>query len=412
MKNKVKKAKARAPLGLFHLFIRNIRHRAFRNAITVTCIAVLSGALIFTTLVVNGVDRSLEVGFARLGADLLVVPEGTEVSIQEAILTGVPTKFYMDRSIESRVAAVSGVDKTASQLFIVSLSGASCCATGNYQLIAIDSEADFTISPWVETHLEEPLGKDELIVGADTIFGPGAYLQFYGHDFTIKAKLEMTGLGLDSMGFMTLESAYEMIEESETKAVIPLNITRNQISAVLCKIAPEKGTFQIAIEIERTIPEVDVIRVTKLVGLVKDQVSPLATGVLLFGGIMWVMSTLLLSTIFLMVVNERRREIGLLRAIGATRWFVFKIVMSEAILLTVIGGILGIIGGGTILYSYNALIKESLNIPYLWPSIIDVGILVGNCLALSIAVGVVASFYPAIVSSKMEPYEAIRSGER
>jgi putative ABC transport system permease protein len=112
-----------------------------------------------------------------------------------------------------------------------------------------------------------------------------------------------------------------------------------------------------------------------------------------------------------MAVNERRREIGLLRAIGATGRFVFKMVVVEALMLTFVGGLLGVIGGGVAMYSFSLLISKSLEVPYLWPTLVQVGRMIGFSLGIAVFTGLVASLIPAFVSSRMEPLHAIRMGE-
>jgi len=54
-----------------------------------------------------------------------------------------------------------------------------------------------------------------------------------------------------------------------------------------------------------------------------------------------VLSLVLISLIFSMAANERRRELGVLRALGATRGFVFQSILAEAVMLAVDGGALG-----------------------------------------------------------------------
>ncbi len=387
------------------------------------CVAIVIGTLFSTSLLIQSVDHSLDVGLSRLGADLLVVPEGTVVTTQESLLMGVPVNFYMSKDMEDKIADVFGVEKVSSQLFIVSLEGAPCCVTGEYQLIAFDSKTDFTITPWLESQLNGPLvlDKDEIIVGADTTFPVGMSLYFYGHFFTIKHKLAKSGLGMDRAGFMTMEDAYAMIEESRTSAEEPIKIPPNSISAVLVKIREPRavegrvglGTSadDIALNIEKSVKGVDVIRTGEMTSTVKDDIKGLTATMYLLSTLMLIMALLLIGGVYSMAVNERRREIGIMRAIGAKRLFIFKQVISEAVLLAVFGGAAGMIGGAFLIYYFNLLIRNFLGIPFLWPSIAGLILLATTYIGLSAAIGVVASFYPAFRSTKLEPYDAIRGGE-
>ena len=68
-----------------------------------------------------------------------------------------------------------------------------------------------------------------------------------------------------------------------------------------------------------------------------------------------------------MAANERRRELGVLRAMGATRRFVFQSLLTEAGLLALAGGMTGILLTVAVVYLFRKLIMVSLGIPFLLP---------------------------------------------
>ncbi len=120
---------------------------------------------------------------------------------------------------------------------------------------------------------------------------------------------------------------------------------------------------------------------------------------------------LLIGVVFSMIVNERRREIGIFRAMGARRGHVFRLIILEATVLSFIGGILGVAVGGGVLAMFRDAIYASLDIPHLWPSTGRLALLVGVCLVLSVLTGMIAALLPALRAAFLEPYEAIRGGE-
>ena len=60
--------------------------------------------------------------------------------------------------------------------------------------------------------------------------------------------------------------------------------------------------------------------------------------ILIIMGITWALSVLLIGLVFSMAANERRKELGVLRALGATRLHIFKSLLAESSLLALIGG--------------------------------------------------------------------------
>jgi len=112
-----------------------------------------------------------------------------------------------------------------------------------------------------------------------------------------------------------------------------------------------------------------------------------------------------------MIVNERRREIGLLRAMGANRLHIAQIILTEASLLSVSGGAVGIALGFALLISFKNLMLHYLKLPYLFPTTAELVLLTVGALAFSLVTGLLAALLPSISVIRSEPYEAIRSAE-
>lgn len=383
---------------------------------------MLIGTLFSMTLIINGVDNSIETTRDRLGADLLVVPRGAEYEVNEvlmkgtvnperAIITGVPLSIYMDESIEEKIRSIPGVARTSSQVYIATIPGSMCPChyMPGLVIVGFDPETDFTIKPWLRDKIIGTLGKDEIIVGS-SVARAGELVEIYEHEFLVKASLERTGSGIDESVFIRKEDLYLIATESEHESEHSLTIKPNQISSILIEVASDASTSDISWDIMNNISGVYSISSGSLGQDIKGRISNILSGVSIALYVSWGLSVLLVGSIFLMSVNERRREIGLLRALGANNIFIFRIIVSEAILITVIGGIVGVLGGATVLYIFIDSIIDILDVPYLWPSFIDAMALALRSLGLAALTGILASFYPAYLSSKMEPYDAIRAG--
>ena len=398
-------------ISLFGIAEKNLRRKYFRSIAIALSVAVVAGTLFSVTTVMESVELSLKRGTARLGADLMVVPTEYEQKARAALLAGEPTTFFMDRDFLRRVRNVKGVKVAAPQLFLESANYA-CCDVAEARLIGFDPDVDFTIAPWVKQKLDRPLGPTEILIGREVSYDVGGAMTFYGQEFTIAGYLEMTGMKfLDNSVFLPLDTAMRMARESSSKAQTTLAVTEEQISTILVQIDPKFSPEQVAIYIEHDIDGVKAVVSEQVISSVRKQLFVLLRSILVVSVILWVMALLMIGVIFSMIVNERQREVGLLRAMGARRGAVFRLIMYEASTLSILGGMIGIAAGGGSLYALRNVIRTSLNVPYLWPEAGQFAGIILLCLFLAFLTGIVAALYPAFRSSRMEPYAAIRKGE-
>jgi len=106
-----------------------------------------------------------------------------------------------------------------------------------------------------------------------------------------------------------------------------------------------------------------------------------------------------LMNIMLVSVTERTREIGIRKAIGATKELIKRQFIIEALVICQLGGMLGIILGILVGNLISLLTGGSFIVPWLW-------IFLG--LVLCFIVGLASGIYPAIKASKLDPIEALR----
>jgi putative ABC transport system permease protein len=107
------------------------------------------------------------------------------------------------------------------------------------------------------------------------------------------------------------------------------------------------------------------------------------------------------ANIMVISVLERRRETGLRRALGATRGQIRMQFFAEAVLLALVGGVIGVIAGTIVTGVYAA--SRS------WPAVIP-PIAISGGLGAAILVGAIAGLLPALRAARLTPTSALRSG--
>jgi putative ABC transport system permease protein len=396
-------------MNLFQLALNNIRGNAFRSWVVALCALLVSGFALGTTLILQGAENSLQLASSRLGADIVVVPEGSEAKVEGALLMGTTTQVWMDKDNLQKIGSVPGVAAASPQLYLTSLHGASCCTVSDMFLVAFEPATDFTIEPWLVQKLGGTLHLGEAIGGKDVFVPYGDQnIRLYGYILTLRGNLEPTGTGLDNSMFVTFNTAQDMARISLTMAKSPLVIPPNKISAVMVKVAPGYDPHQVAVDIFRTVPGVTPIEGLNLFQSYRSQINGLLKVNLAVMGFTWLLSVALIGLVFMMAADERRRELGVLRALGATRRFVLFSLLAEAGFLALVGSAAGIALTVLVVLLFRTLIMHTLNIPFLFPSGLMLAAQIAGGLLLALLTITLAAFIPAYRISRQEPASAMR----
>ena len=346
---------------LLFLIKKNIMYHPVSNGALIFCYAIIAASLFSGNYIMNGASESVQAGISRLGADLVVVPSDYTDQGEAVLLRGEPTTFFFDRNVLPDIENISGVLKVAPQLYIATLNSACCYLP--VQLITFDSERDFTIIPWLRESDHPLLKKDEIIEGNLIVPDIGTSLKFYGHEFIITGKLEPTGTGLDTSIFIRAEDARVMAAESKEKAFAQIIFPASGVSAVLVKVNNVSEIDRISSQITTLVPKTKVLTPKTLITTVSGQLNTLTQILAMITLIATLVSLPLIALISVMVANERIRDVGILRALGASRRVIFRLIFGESIIIAIFGAIVGIIVSWTILVLFQELFVKITGAP-------------------------------------------------
>lgn len=354
----------------------------------------------------QSINNGIETLTGRFGADLMIAPKGYDVALQNSILSSAPSTFYLDGSMEQKINAVAGIEKVSPQFFIASLN-ASCCTT-KVQIIGFDQESDFIIKPWIRNTYDLPLQPNDVIVGSLVYAEDDADIYLYGQPFHVAGVMDTTGMGFDSTVFMSMETAKEMIVLSETEALHPAGSSSDEVSAYFIKLEAGADSAKVIADITEISEDIVVIQPNDMIRTIGDRLADITAIVYMISGLLWLMSVFSLVIVFSIMINERRKEYALLRALGMNRNKMIAIIVSESVIISAVGALGGIIIASLIVFPFRLYIATTLNIPYLNPSVGLVAVLLIVTFFLAIFTGLIASLGAAVRVSRMDTNAMIR----
>ncbi len=390
------------------LVLANLEQSAFKTWVISLCAALVAMFALAATIVLGGARQSLDLAMQRLGADIIVVPTGVEQRVENALLMGAPVRAWMPQQALDVVRKVPGVAVATPQVYLATLRGATCCTLPEMFLVAYDPETDFTVRPWLEKHGGSlTVGK---AVGGAFVYVPAGEpnIKLYGYPVDLKGNLEQTGAGLDQTMFLTMETAKQIAVTSKTKAEQPLVIEPDSVSAVLIRLEPGANPQQVTSAIRKQLRGATPIESASLFGTQRKQMSDLLKSIAALLLIVWLLAIGLTGVVFTLAVNDRRREMGVLRALGAPRHFVVRSLLGEVAVLAFGGSLLGSAFAALVLYLFRNAIIKAMGAPFLYPAPLSLLGLIGAVLAVTLVSVLLAAAWPSLRVSLQEPALTMR----
>jgi putative ABC transport system permease protein len=392
------------------LTIRGLTARKLRATLTALAIffgvAMIAGTLMLTDTINSSFDDIFQSANAR--TDVTVKPRETV----EDSRGGEPPA--LDAAVLPRVLAVDGVAEAAGSIFDASIAilgddGKRIGPHGPPHLAAGTVPPRF--NPWTYVLGRAPRNPDEVAID----------------NFTTKEEKYRIGERVRIAGTSGVK-AYTIVGVGRFGSDIPLGgasialFTPAEAQRLTGKVgrfdeilvAADPGVSPAALKarIAAKMPPSVTVRTGEETAAadsqnVKEGFSFLSTALLIFGGIALFVGSFLIFNTFSITVSQRTREFGMLRTLGASGRQVLATVMLEALLIGLVGSLVGIAGGIGFVAMITALFKAlGFDLPTSGLVISAGTIVVG--LAVGLISTAIASILPALRATRVTPLEALR----
>jgi putative ABC transport system permease protein len=416
------------------LLIRMAAHNVGRRPLRalLLALAVMVGVGVgFASFVAGWALRAgMTTAFSRMGADLVVVPRPALVNITASLLTVQPTDETVAADLAKSLAAIDGVAWVAPQRIVPVLVDGQPST-----VIAFDPAQDFTVLSWLEDHHPGTVSTNNLIVGGRLPGQPGQMVSLCGKPLGIYGRLGTTGVGpFDDSYFLTFDALAELVTfcrgsgakveaqptspggaagvEHAGANTCPTDLQPDRVSAFLLQLSPGAKTSEVKFALAQ-LRDVKIVEANNVLTSSRQALSSLLVGIGVFTAFQLTALLILVSLLFSAIVQERYREIGLLRAMGARPNQVMTIILGEAGIITGLAGLAGLVFGTALLLIFARSLGfyfGLLGVPFSWPSVAVLELAAIVAVAVSALLGLIGAVVPAWRVRHMAPHALIHSG--
>ncbi|MEM4240330.1 MAG: ABC transporter permease [Candidatus Woesearchaeota archaeon] len=391
----------------------SMRKRFLRTSLTMLGIFIGIAAVVSLISLGQGMQDAINAQFAGIGSDKIIVQAATAgMGPPGANVAGSIGRHDLD--LVKRTAGV----KTAFGRLLRSVSAEYQGETENLFVASMpDEEPDRQLSIDTNTlkveqgRMLKMADRGKIIVGNNVWAGKrfekditiGSKILLNGRQFEVIGLMPKIALNIDMAVFMNEEDAREILDEKESFSMIAAQVMQNEdINKVAERIERamrrdrhlKEGYEDFTVQTSQELID----SVNTILGVVQAVFVGIALISLLVGGI-GIMNTMYTA------VLERKRDIGIMKAVGARNSDVMLIFLLESGLLGMAGGAIGIVIGMALSKSVEVIatgvIGNLIQASFPWYLIV-------GALAFSFIVGMVSGALPARQASRLPPVEALR----
>ena len=409
-------------LNTFELAVHGLKAKPSRTFLTLLGVAIGVAAVVIISSLGAGTQALITDEMSGLGADLIAVQPGGEPSS----MADMANMLYSDSLTQDDIDAIlkkKNVPHALEATPFVLVSGTVSYDNETYVPQIYGTEVD-VLSEMFDVHISEgELYTDEDVKekAAVAVIGHKVNQELFGQSSGLGKRISINGKKFKVVGIYP-KTGQKMFTDIDTLVIIPYTTAHayltgsDHFNEIWIRIDDPEYAKRTERDIELTLREEHdlddhedndfVIRTPdSIMGKVSTILLSLTIFLTAVVAVALVVGGIGIMNMMLISVTERTREIGLRKAIGATDRDVLSQFLIEAMLLTFLGGAVGIVAGALISYGAGLLVVRftELNWSFQLPTAVAIGALV-----FSVIIGLVFGIYPARKASKKSPMEALR----
>ena len=390
------------PISVALLSLKNIRHYIFRYGITFAILFLINIFVFASSIIINGAMDGIEIAKNKIGADLVVSSktENFDEIAENIMYEGLPQTLFVDKKYEESIKSIPHVTRVVSRLYLATLKGASCC-DDQVQLIATDFTNDFLLSTVVKS---KELGLNEIILGSKFAASVGETVKYYGREFVVKEKIENTGTGYDTSGFISYESAKSIMEDKQYEDLYG-KIDKTATSIIFVNSDNPEITKNI-IESQYG-KNLSVYSMNSKISGYISTVGAIKKLIIVLDVFLFVVGFCAIFGITLICTDSRKNECGSLLLLGKSKAFVWRVFTLEQIIVCLVAVATSIIITLCVKGLFIVSIENLVNAPIM-NSTLSVFTNSAIILGSDLIIGLISTGIAIYKLYKIEPCELIK----
>jgi len=382
---------------LLTVALNNLRRRKGRAAFLVAGLLIGVGTVVALISITQSMTGQTKANLQSYGANIVVTPKSKDVALSYGGISVGGLSVGQQALRQADLARIDTIPSRADISVVApELVGPVRVKGHRALLLGVDLGRQFKLKRWWSVGAgRQPQNGHELVAGsaaAETLgLTMGDYVRIGGRRFTVTGVLRETGSQDDSLLIVDLGAAQQILDK-------PGALTLVEIAALYANSPVDR----IANEIAAVLPGAKVTAMQEAVKSREHAVDQFRRFSYAIVGVVIAIEALVVFITVMGSVSERTREIGVFRAIGFRRVHITRLILIEAVIASVIAGVLGYAAGMATTYVVLPLVAHSAEVA--WAPLLGLAAVV-----LAVAIGGLASLYPALHAGKMDPTEALRA---
>ena len=326
-------------VSLTRLVLRNLSRRRFRSSVLMGAVGLVAAMGFLSVVLLGGLERSLEVGFERLGADLLVVHRDARVNLTQALLAVEPGAPPLPAAVLQAAAQLPEAVMVSPQRAVRSQEQLGMeLGLGHgttVPLYGIDPAHDSTVQPWLDDHRGIDFQDGQVILGHRVRGRLGDRLRLQERTFQVYGRLAPSGVPSHENGlFFTLSDLNDLMPSATPDSL--------GVNGLLVQVPADQAIEQVRFSLLARLEGVKVVGGRTLLAMVRKGGSLSLRMVAAFSVALLLSVLLLISLYTFGIAAERRQELGLLLSLGATPLQLLAMLTGETSVLCGLGGGIGL----------------------------------------------------------------------